>query len=467
MAIKKYTNFEEVNSKNVNEGQYLQADDLFIISKSEIDTTEFGECKYDVMEVSVYDINNNLLPHKSGNNVAYIKTGDIKNYMYQITNKVGLKELAIDIEKLLKDLGFTNGILKTNINFVRYKVGSENELERVWIEEISPSREEIRIIPLKTKFDNVNKKTIKQVKDLQSLNKDFKYYKETLLNSLNSFDNTFLDKINSNLETKYGKDFFNTVKKDFGLSNFNSIRDKISSDFKLSVNYYLNNKYYDASDSLFGKPSETRFDDCEVYDFNSLLSELQNILNNCVNFNLQSLKRRELNLKVLPKEFAITELQKQIQNNLDSFKTFTETKRNVYSPDGTINVFNDATSSFVEPSYIKKGTLLNTFCNGLNQYGFFANGNGGTYEELIELNSLSCGYIPVDPIDGELPGGGLGSGGPAGGRGDEFMGGTGGSFGGGGGTGGGVSGRTIYEYDTLDRQNLADGGMGREPMEFQ
>ena len=86
---------------------------------------------------------------------------------------------------------------------------------------------------------------------------------------------------------------------------------------------------------------------------------------------------------------------------------------------------------------------------------------------MIELNSLLCGYIPVDPIGGELPGGGLGSGGPAGGRGDEFMGGTGGSFGGGGGTGGGVSGRTIYEYDTLDRQNLADGGMGREPMEFQ
>jgi hypothetical protein len=33
-------------------------------------------------------------------------------------------------------LGFRNGILKVNINFVRYKVGSENELERVWIEEI-------------------------------------------------------------------------------------------------------------------------------------------------------------------------------------------------------------------------------------------------------------------------------------------------------------------------------------------
>ena len=102
MSIKKYTNFEAVNSKNENEGQFIQSDDLFIVSKSEIDTTDFGDCKYDVMEISVYDINNNLLPQSTGNNVAYIKTDDIKNYMYQITNKQGLKELAIDIEKLLK-----------------------------------------------------------------------------------------------------------------------------------------------------------------------------------------------------------------------------------------------------------------------------------------------------------------------------------------------------------------------------
>ena len=136
MSIKKYTNIESINNKSSNEGQFLQADDLFIVAKNEIETTDFGNCKYDIMEVSVYDINNNLLPQQSGNSVAYIKTADIKNYMYQITNKGGQKELAIDIEKLLNDLGFRNGILKVNINFVRYKVGSENELERVWIEEI-------------------------------------------------------------------------------------------------------------------------------------------------------------------------------------------------------------------------------------------------------------------------------------------------------------------------------------------
>ena len=406
MSIKKYTNIEGINNKTENEGQFLQTDDLFIISKSEIETTDFGNTKYDVMEVSVYDINNNLLPQISGNNVAYIKGDDIKNYMYQITNKVGLKELAIDVERLINDIGYNNGILKVNINFVRYKVGSENELEKVWIEEISPSREEIRILPLKTKFENTNKKTKKQFKDLQSLNKEFKYYKNAFLKSIDSFQETFLDKIDTALETKYGKDFFSVLKKDFGLSGFTNIRTKIFTDFKTSIEYYLTNKYYDIGQSTFGKPSNIRFEDYDIYDFNDILNETQNILYKCVDINLKSLKRRDIGLKSLPKEFAVTELQKQIQNNLDSFNTFTQTKRNVYSPDGTLTIFNDATSSFVEPTYTTRGTLIKTMCKGYDQYGAYADGNGGTYDELIEVNSLRCGYVITDTGGGSSGGGG-------------------------------------------------------------
>ena len=410
MSIKKYTNIESINNKSSNEGQFLQADDLFIVSKKEIEDTDFGNCKYDVMEVSVYDINNNLLPQKSGNNVAYIKTDDIKNYMYQITNTGGQKELAIDIEKLLKDIGFTNGILKVNINFVRYKVGTENELERVWIQEISPSREEIRILPLKTKVTNINNKTKKEFKDLQSLNKNYKYFKLSLLNSINSYETTFLEKIDSALETQYGKDFFNILKKDFGLSKFSKIRTNIFTDFKTSVDYYLNNKEYDVTQSTFGKKSKIRFEDCDVYDFANLVNEIQVILYKCVDFNLQSLKRRSVTTNSLPKEFAITELQKQIQNNLDSFNTFSETKRNVYSPDGTTVVFNDVTTVVKDtPVYTERGTLIKTMCKGYDQYGVYADGNGGSYEELIETNSLTCGYVPPSPpFDG---GGGSGGGG--------------------------------------------------------
>ena len=410
MSIKKYTNVEGINNKTENEGQFLQSDDLFIVSKSEIESTDFGNSKYDVMEVSVYDVNNNLLPQKSGNNVAYIKYSDIKNYMYQITNKTGKKELAIDVEKLLNDIGYNNGILKVNINFVRHKVGTDNELEKVWIEEISPSREEIRILPLKTKFENINNKTKNQFHNLQNLNREFKYYKNSLLNSLNSFQETFLSKIDSALETKYGKDFFNVLKKDFGLTGFVNIRTKIFVDFKTSTEYYLNNKYYDITQSTFGKPSNVRFEDYEMYDFNYILNEIQNILYKCIDINLKSLKRRDIALKSLPKEFAITELQKQIQNNLDSFSTISETKRNVYSPDGKVVVFDD-TSTIGQPKFPAVGTLLATFCTGYDQYGHYADGNGGKVPKLIETNSSTCGYVS--------PGGGGGTGGGGGNTGGD------------------------------------------------
>ena len=333
MSIKKYTNFESINDKSQNEGQFLQMDDLFIVSKNQIEEADFGDCKYDVMEVSVYDINNNLLPHKSGKNVAYIKKIDIKDYLYSITNKGGQKELAINIEKLLNDLGFTNGILKVNINFVRQRVGSDNELQRVWIHEISPSREEIRIIPLKTKDENINQITKNEFKNINNLNKDFKYYKKNILDSLDLFEAKSLTTIDDIMFNKFGNDFIQTLRKDFGVRNFSQFRTKIFENFRDSINNWLNNRYYDITQSTFGKPSEARFDDCDQYDFNYLMSEVRNILNICVSANIKSLKKRTIEYTQVPKEFAVVELRKQIQDNLASFQTKVDIKRNIYSPD--------------------------------------------------------------------------------------------------------------------------------------
>ena len=333
MSIKKYTNFEQIDSKVENKGQFLQKDDLFIVSKTEIEETDFGDCKYDVMEVSVYDVNSNLLPNKSGNNVAYIKTGDIKNYLYNLTNKGGQQELAIDAEKLLKELGFTNGILKLNLNFVRNKVGTDASLTRVWIHEISPSREEIRILPLKTKDKAINELTNKEFKNIHNLSKDFKYYKKNILDSLDTFEFNSLSTIDDALVNQFGNDFKSTLQKDFGLSNLDGFRDKIFRDFKDSVTYWANNRYYDVTQSNFGKQSEVRFIDCDQYDFNFLLSEIRNILNNCISANTKTLKRRVVNYKEVPQEFAVVELRKQIADNLERFQTRFEIKRNIYAPD--------------------------------------------------------------------------------------------------------------------------------------
>jgi hypothetical protein len=297
MSIKKYTNFENINNQTDNIGQFLEDKDLFIVSKNEIEVSEFGNTPYDIMEVSIYDINSNLLPQKNGKNIAYIKSTDIKNYIYNITNNLGKNEVAIDVEKLLSDLGFTNGILKINLNFVRNRVGNENQLQRVWIHEISPSREEIRIIPLKTADDNINNININQFKNLKSLTKDFKFYKKNILDIIDSFDNSFLSKIDDYLIRQYGEDYIKILKKDFGVNDFEGYKKRIMDNFKNSVKYFLTNKEYKIENFNFGKPSEIRFYDYEQYEYQYLLNEISNILINCIKHNSTFFKRRDIIVK--------------------------------------------------------------------------------------------------------------------------------------------------------------------------
>lgn len=332
MSIKKYTNIDSINNNKQNEGQFLQSEDLFIVNQNQIEDTDFGDCKYDVMEVAVYDVNNNLLPQKSGNNVAYIKTGDIKNYLYNITNKGGQKELAIDIEKLLNTLGFSNGILKVNINFVRNRVGSDNELTKVWIHEISPSRSEIRILPLKVVDSTISETNKKQFLNINNLSKDFKYYKKNILDSLDSFEVQYIESVTNSLVNRFGNDFISVLKKDFGLSDFEGFKKRIYINFKDSVTNYLNNRYYDINQQNFGKKSEIRFENCEQYDINKIKNDIESILINCISFNTKTLKRRNIAINTTPKEFEIVTIKKPLQDLIGNVSIKEEKVRNVYNP---------------------------------------------------------------------------------------------------------------------------------------
>jgi hypothetical protein len=333
MAISKYTNIEQINNRLENEGQFLKPEDLFIVSKEESEISEFGDSKYDAMEVSVYDVNNNLLPQKSGKNVAYIKSGDIKNYIYNVVNKGGQKELAIDAEKLLNELGFANGILKVNINFVRNRVGNDNEYQRVWIQEISATREEVRILPLKVKDEQLTKKVAEEFNRTIAQDKDFPLVKKWVLDSLDSFGREYLSKINDTMVSKFGNDFFTTIKKDFGISSFDAFKDRIFENFKTSVTYYLSNKYYDIEQSNFGRQlSVPTFDDSERYDFSMIRMEVEKILYKCVSSQIKTLKRRNVEYQILPQEFSVVQLQKSVKDNLASFEVPTVNATDIFSP---------------------------------------------------------------------------------------------------------------------------------------
>ena len=74
-----------------------------------------------------------------------------------------------------------------------------------------------------------------------------------------------------------------------------------------------------------------------------------------------------------------------------------------------MTIFNDTNTGFTEPTYPVRGTLIKTMCKGYDQYGAYADGNGSTYDELIQVNSSTCGYVIPD-----TGGGGTGSGGGGG-----------------------------------------------------
>jgi len=176
-------------------------------------------------------------------------------------------------------------------------VGNNNELQRVWIQEISPSREEIRIVPLKTKDENINNINKNQFKNLKALTKDFVFYKKSILDIIDSFDNSFLSKVDDYLISQYGKDYINVLKKDFGVSDFENYKKRIVENFKESVRFFLTNKEYKIGESNFGKESNIRFFDYEQYDYQYLINEIYNILLNCIKYNSTIFKRRDIIIK--------------------------------------------------------------------------------------------------------------------------------------------------------------------------
>lgn len=49
------------------------------------------------------------------------------------------------------------------------------------------------------------------------------------------------------------------------------------------------------------------------------------------------------------------------------------------------------------PSVPPKDALLSSYCSNSNKMGVYADGNGRTYEKVMEVNSRDCGYVPPAP----------------------------------------------------------------------
>jgi hypothetical protein len=250
MALSKYTNVDEINSRTTGTGQFLEQEDLFVVSQNTSEKIKFGECSSDIMEVILYDVNNNILPQSDNKTVRYIKFPDIQSYII----KTNTDEIAIDIEKLLNDSGYKNGIIKVNINFVRLKAGDDTEFRRMWIQEISATRSEMRILPLIVQSSlgkgSITEKNLIDFENLQDLNVDTLTYKEHLVSIKNISNTVIKNSIKKYIEKKFEKvtqfpysEFTRILYVDFRLvydegtatQNFEKFIDNIVNKFKQKI----------------------------------------------------------------------------------------------------------------------------------------------------------------------------------------------------------------------------------------
>lgn len=249
--------FKEILNNN---GYRIQSDDRKIFEEGNLQSF-FGFSENDAIEFIVYDINDNQLPQKNYGFVRYISlsTENIKDYFLIAEGTLFQKyklpsEYFIDAERLLKEAGYDNGLYKTQITLINKRVGSEKEADKLWISEISPSRTEVRLFPIKN--NNIINPNLLERFNLFINNGDFR--DDTAISALNFIEKITPITIREFVKTKYTEDWYNRLKTEFKISNFESFITTIHNKFIQSAIYEFSNRVSDINDLNYGKTIQNK-----------------------------------------------------------------------------------------------------------------------------------------------------------------------------------------------------------------
>ena len=256
MAIKSFKDIIK------NKAYLISQDDRKIFEDGTLQSF-FGLGAQDAIEFILYDSSDNQLPQSNGELVRYIamNTTNIGNYVL-IPEGTLLKryqfpvEYFIDVELLIKEAGYTTGIFKTQVTLLNKRVGNEEKYNKLWITEISPSKTEIRVEPLKKGME-LNAELFTRFK-LFTDNGDFR--DDTIY-----FISNFLDKITPTsigqlIKQKYGNTYFNKFIVEYNIHDFDTFINTVHTTFKQSAIYEFSNNYSTITDINYGKPKQTPID---------------------------------------------------------------------------------------------------------------------------------------------------------------------------------------------------------------
>jgi len=244
-----------------NKGYRINSNDRAIFEEGNLQSF-FGLSDSDLIEFVVYDANDNQLPQSNYGRARYIKlsTENIKDYILipmgtEFQKYKFPKEYFVDVERLLREAGYTNGIFKTQITLVNSRAGRGDEnTSKLWISEISPSRTEIRLYPLK--------KGLEEHADLQERfniflnNKNFR--EDTIYNISAFLGKIKADYVTELIKNKYTAKWLDTLRAEFKIANFDAFATKIRNSFVQSSEYEFSNRFSTIGQPNYAQPKSTK-----------------------------------------------------------------------------------------------------------------------------------------------------------------------------------------------------------------
>lgn len=216
----------------------------------------YGSGENDVIRFTLYDVNENLLSQHGYGNIRYITSKDFEKYFRKIkdtdrgSNEPFKYELNVD--KLIKEAGYNTGIFKVEVLLVNDRVGTNNKPVRLWIHEISPSRTEIRVLPLKVKNSNLQNRLDERYEAfLQN-----KMFLDDIIEILPTYlDSIGADAIEQILLTDYSNEFLKQLKEQyFKNTSIDTMYKNILEDYSKVMNNVVKNKNSNLGTSSFGTP---------------------------------------------------------------------------------------------------------------------------------------------------------------------------------------------------------------------
>ena len=243
-----------------NRGYRLNPEDRNIFEESDIQSF-FGISANDYIEFVLYDVNDNQLSQKTFGNVRYIPltNQNISDYFLLPEGTLFQKykfpsEYFIDAKRLIKEAGFDSGIFKTQITLINKRLGSEKDYDKVWIQEISPSRTEIRVIP--------HKKGLERYEELaQQYNafvNDLDFRDDVIRDTFEYIEQINPSVISSFLKSKYSEKWVQKLVQEYNLKDIDLFATQVYNKFLESAIYEFTNRISDVNDLNYGKPKPNK-----------------------------------------------------------------------------------------------------------------------------------------------------------------------------------------------------------------